>query len=68
MIKQMLLVLCGYFLWKKSSFLKIWERCWSLPLLLGCPWHVAFRYNHKSYMIRLKTDNWRYAAQLIAEN
>jgi len=34
-IKQMLLVLCGYFFWKKSSFLKIWEKRWSLPPLLG---------------------------------
>jgi len=55
--KQMLLVLCGYFFRKKSSFLKIWEWCWSLPPLLGYPRHAAYWYNHKSYVIRLKTDN-----------
>jgi len=32
------------------------------------PRHIAYRYNHKSYVIRLKTDNWQFAAQLIAEN
>jgi len=25
--------------------------------LLGYPRHAAYRYNHKSYEIRLKTDN-----------
>jgi len=30
--------------------------------LLAFPRHVAYRYNHKSYEIRLKTDNWQYQA------
>jgi len=61
--KQMLLVFCGYFFWKTSSFLKSWERRWSLPPVHGYPWHVAYRYNHKSYVIRLKTDDWQCAVQ-----
>jgi len=37
------------------------------PWLRAC-WYVAYRYNHRSYVIRLKTDNWQYAAQFITEN
>jgi len=66
--KQILLVFCGYFFSNTPSFLKSWERRWSLPPVLGYPRHIAYRYNHKSYAIRLKTDNWQYAVQLIAEN
>jgi len=36
--------------------------------LLDYPWHVAYRYNDKFYVIRLKAHNWQYASQLIAEN
>ena len=66
--KQMSLV----FLWilffcKQSSILKIWGWRRNIsPLPIGFPQDIA--YNQKSYVIRLKTDNWQYATQLIVEN
>jgi len=56
-----------WILLEKVIVLKNSERRWGLLPLVGYPWHVAYRYNNKSYVIRLKTDNWRYAAQLSAE-
>ena len=66
--KQIFLVLYGYLFPEKVSVFENLRKALGPSSLHGYPRHAAYRYNHKSYVIRLKTDNWQYAAQSIAEN